>query len=512
MGKPNTHRPQFTNPVPLPLIESFRLDAILSKAVPEEAAAVRTALTQVNTNYQRDLRQEIRKTLTIEQKIQYKNIHVAKLAHALSKTLLRRHVAKPPALDTEVELLLLQTASVSRLAQGLAERVIALDKGVDGARFPLLAKLAQRSGSNKPSWFRQNGATAPAENGAERNGVSEEDRPERDVLEREALQREEALECNGKAERAGGEGAGEMQDAPNGQEPKTPDAQANGFHKNSVQEGPLCDTPLIDEPVAIDSDEFTPEDFELLVDLNVSKYRAKQLARETPKNPLRLLYSTLALANSNMLKAAPDDTFKNPFVTAKSIATVLLTSQLSHHKKLRINAVPVNQRPAPTEGLSQAQCQCELPAKIALAATLLKTQPEEELWSSQVELELDAVQWSSSDSSLEEATETDRYYLALRAARPKRRRPRKDSPSPMHQPSHRTLQPRGSILKIAKPCALVLTPVLSIPDIDTPYRASPRALFVTDFAAIGEILGGPVAEDAEDGDDRTVHKLRRLLL
>ncbi|KAK6457244.1 uncharacterized protein RJT20DRAFT_134529 [Scheffersomyces xylosifermentans] len=70
----------------LPPIEAFQLDAIINGPLKEESQAVVNELLNVTSNFQNDLRLEIRHKLSIEQKIQFKNIEIAKLAHSLNKT------------------------------------------------------------------------------------------------------------------------------------------------------------------------------------------------------------------------------------------------------------------------------------------------------------------------------------------------------------------------------------------------------------------------------------------
>lgn len=290
-----------------------------------------------------------------------------------------------------------------------------------------------------------------------------------------------------------------------------------------------------------------PATFELFVDASIAKYRQQRegryrsFAMDTPKNPLRLLYSSEVLAHSDMLKGVPveESDLKSPFVTAKSHATVLETPLLLLHKKLRINALPTKSKTDKSVVLEDVAAGAE--------------QQDDELWSSSGiytetdEVELNDSLWDSSDVDLDSSAEgastadTNKYYMLLqqeistkrnrhrRRTRMKRFRS-EASPNPKHQPLHRTLQPKQLILKIARSGQTfkAISPVPSA--VDTLYRASPRASFVSDVSAVGYILqsidrrvdgaellngidsgDGDMEDNVEEADESTIDRLRSLL-
>lgn len=562
------YRPNFTNPVPLPAIDDFKLNRILAKQLREQSEAVELSLCNVNSKYQHDLRQQIRKTLTIEQKIQYKNISVAKLAHGLHKKLNLRK-SKPDRalsresgiagiipLESDVGRLLELSVRNSAAIKNISFRLARIDRnrggnGPDAIKFPKLAKFLARTDEAVELNGMRVDATALVD--IDLDSESEEPHPVEDYIEGSQRQKSVQIDENDAViERNGPIEGTEMSTTTS-----SPDISiGNGkIVQNGQRTDEACD----------ESDDMSPESFELLMDMNISKYREAQKGKFAEDifehavvdtaarkgNPLRLLYSSSALAHSDMLKSklAEDQELKCLFVTAKSIPTVLLTPQLSHYKKLRINALPmsfsVDKKP---------NCACseqDSPAKIALAVTLLKDKPsEDELWSSsglhtETENDSEPLNWSSSsdpDSSSDEddtSHATNNYYLSFKnELRSKKKRKKKvktpflkaSSPTPKHKPSHRTLKPKRSILKITKPGPKKVGTVLPIPDnLESPYRASPRASFVSDVAAKGYILKSRHLEDedsSEDGDlednydalppleadSSTIDKLKKLLI
>ena len=76
------YKPNFPKDMPrLPSIEEFKLDRIICDDLKEESQEVVDSMIKVATSYQNDLKSEIRRKLSIEQKIQFKNIEIAKIAH-----------------------------------------------------------------------------------------------------------------------------------------------------------------------------------------------------------------------------------------------------------------------------------------------------------------------------------------------------------------------------------------------------------------------------------------------
>lgn len=586
---PAKYRPEFVNPLLLPAIEDFGLSNILSRVLPEESAAVATSLLKVNSNYQHDLKNEIRKALSIEQKIQFKNIHAAKLAQSISKQVQKRKKRLdrflptgpgPDNMETEVRRLLDLAAETSLALNSLTHRLGELDRRaggkLDAARFPKLARLMEtiNHSSTGLSVISLDDIRGQAHAGnGEREGHSkhqEQDDHTEQATETDLELRYRRLkngELNGELNGGVRNGAlnGELNghNGHNGNGPRDDmmDLAEDTFEPTLTAEKIVPDVSVVHDGVPNgvgalhtsrlvndeDDAEMDEAAFELLVDSNIAKYRQKKegkyqsfvhprILRPKPNNPLKLLYSSSSLANSDMLKsiAAPEETdpLHSPFITTKSKSTVVETQLLSLHKKLRINALPVQ---------STKTCECaeESSANVLPASLEHDRKPtsneEDDLWSSSglqtetEEPESELLIWSSSDvgtdSSSDSAdnasgatSDTDRYYLQLRHdLNKKRKRHRRrnktklvfrseSSPNPKHQPLHRTLKPKQSILKMAKTNEVKCPTPLPDRIIETPYRASPRVSFVSDVSAAGFIVQNTalvdeiLASESEDGD------------
>lgn len=659
----SAYTPKFKNPVPIPAIDEFRLNNILANSLHDQAEVVSQSLLNVNAKYQTDLRTEIRRALTIEQKIQYKNIQVSKLAYSIQKGLdhrrrrfnripLRKSNLKTQSASSgslsDVDKLLDLAIKTSASVQSLSVRLASIDRKGGGsgcpdpAKYPKLAKLLAQldpsviAASNMDEFevystsleepqlmedYVNNVDLVADENAADLPDVWKDVEVSEategifdggnsaDVSKKGSVQSEMkfnggtgkdliVVEENNRSDEVSLMSSSASLDNASSQSLTTSQQLiAKDILAPTGQD--LSTTPQLKE----DSDgELDAQAFELLINSNVEKYRQKRnnqyeyldlfgpqtspLKYRSPANPLRLLYSSSNLENSDMLQSATTttaeeaDAFHSPFVLSKSIATVSETPLTSLHKKLRINALPMKY----SSPLSAKTCECassqQSPAIRALAATLLKEAPqgtrdeEDELWSSSglytetEELESDQVLWtnssdsdSSSDSQDDSTNNTNNIYLSFKkdldSKRKRQRAKRKTrlvfrnetSPTPKHQPSHRTLKPKQSILKIksivAKSVGLSVTPSASTDHfqqeiyLETPYRSSPRGSFVNCFSAIGEILqsneqkesgsedgdledddnseGSITAKDRERGitnhdESKTVSKLRRLLI
>lgn len=581
---PNDFRPKFHNPEPLPSIDDFRLSTILQKHVPEENEAVKKALLNVAERHQNDLKLEIRRLLTVEQKIQYLNIDVAKRAHLLrrkvggQKRRLERALELPNngkegTLYLEISQVMSLVSETSARTQALAQKVLEYERsnhgpisGPDPRKYPRLAKLfgtdTDSVDVNSTGSIVVEGYIDDEDDGSESVELNGEDEM-RALLSREAQNEESTCSRNNDNE------------LPSSRESPS-EANADKADKADNSEEHREPTP----------EEMSPEMFEQLIDLNISKYRLKRrskykelnlfppelsskpsCARKSKSNPLRLLYSSLALANSDMLKSNVVDveTLKSPFVNSKSVATVLPTPQTSLHKKLRIRVQPLrynkqNEDCACSEAAEEETGQNEAdssPAREALTRTLYHflgadfdeeadRELDDELWSSSgihSESEDDSDSSSNSSSNDDEVIDplqedeldpTSEAYQSIRKDLLRLRRKkgkkmneqvlREFSPTPKHQPSHRTLKPKGSILKMSasssrpsKSATFLLpktprvlasglprkanSPMLESAT-QTPYRASPRASFVSDVSALGMILGiERKQQDQEGGED-----------
>lgn len=545
---------------------------------------LKKALLNVAERHQNDLKLEIRRLLTVEQKIQYLNIDVAKRAHLLrrkvggQKRRLERALELPNngkegTLYLEISQVMSLVSETSARTQALAQKVLEYERsnhgpisGPDPRKYPRLAKLfgtdTDSLDVNSTGSIVVEGYIDDEDDGSESVELNGEDEM-RALLSREAQNEESTCSRNNDNE------------LPSSRESPS-EANADKADKADNSEEHREPTP----------EEMSPEMFEQLIDLNISKYRLKRrskykelnlfppelsskpsCARKSKSNPLRLLYSSLALANSDMLKSNVVDveTLKSPFVNSKSVATVLPTPQTSLHKKLRIRVQPLrynkqNEDCACSEAAEEETGQNEAdssPAREALTRTLYHflgadvdeeadRELDDELWSSSgihSESEDDSDSSSNSSSNDDEVIDplqedeldpTSEAYQSIRKDLLRLRRKkgkkmneqvlREFSPTPKHQPSHRTLKPKGSILKMSasssrpsKSATFLLpktprvlasglprkanSPMLESAT-QTPYRASPRASFVSDVSALGMILGiERKQQDQEGGED-----------
>ncbi|KAM9904663.1 hypothetical protein OXX79_002626 [Metschnikowia pulcherrima] len=335
------------------------------------------------------------------------------------------------------------------------------------------------------------------------------------------------------------------------------EGSSNAGHENGNS------SPLNDDTV-MDTDAF-----ELFMDTSIAKYRERKdersrslssfslekngSLRKSARNPLRLL-SSGSLASGHSIKSSPyieqDDPLKYSFLPRKSAATVLETPEMSLHKKLRIKVLP-----SPAKSPKDDACICQQTdpeisseqdefAKSRepsdtnethdITEDAAKTQdPNEDVWSSseaptEAELSSDnsmassSSDESSSDSNDGHISETNSYYVSLRSQMKRKSRKKQknttdlaylneSSPSRKHQPSHRVLQPKQSILKLGKAKISNSGARAEIADIvnneESQYMASPRASFVNENSVVGMILhvsedtGKSPKDDTSEGSD-----------
>lgn len=546
------YAPEFHNPVALPTIEQFKLDHILANDVLEESAAVALALLKVQSNYQQDLKLQIKKTLAVEQKIQYKNINLIKKAHALHKDLHSRQRKLQKAVqndrnhegvDSKVDSVLHMTIDVSSSVQQLLHRMTELDRKHGGPGLPdpskyprlnrilgSLSALAKEASSTEtevvsPSKRRSNHETHT--NGS-LNGVNG------DLSHSKVFHdgfSNDADAASSEIHSLTAMSLPEISPAASNESPQTPEALAS----------PRIE--MLD--LEIDADAF-----ELFMDTNIAKYRQKMEhkyqqilesreelvkldtiasnAPRTPKNPLKLLYN--GTPGSDFALDLPDsETLRTPFLSTKSIATVLETPQLSLHKKLRINALPLLYKKSSGDvcDCSKADTASDVTAEGPSRELDLPDLANDEIWSSS-ELQIDteeneseassATLSSDAESSLDSFDgnigDTNNYYVSLQHTikqqrkKKRSRRPRLDftaetSPTPKHQPLHRILKPKQSILKLTNaPVAPKLTPETpTVVEGKNLYMASPRGSFINPVSAVGLIVGSSPSEGiGSDGD------------
>lgn len=142
--------PKELTKVSIPSVDEFRLSHILSNVLKDESEQVAQSLLHVVANYQQDLRKEVKHKISTEQKIQYKNISIAKLTYNLHKTIEHKNkkllklyltkgndteeegtladVSNNNTLDKEVSETLNYAFKVSGKVRNLSQRLLEIDK------------------------------------------------------------------------------------------------------------------------------------------------------------------------------------------------------------------------------------------------------------------------------------------------------------------------------------------------------------------------------------------------
>lgn len=559
------NKPRFVNPVPFPTVAEFRLDHILAKVLPQETASVSLALLDVCSNYQQDLKGEIRKALAIEQKIQNKNIHAIKRTHKLTKQLknTRKDLAKVTpvmgeggstknfgkrrnsGLGSEIDQVLVQSISVSQNVKALALRVAELSAKKGGTGIPDVQKY--------PLLNRFISSQMPVDQTCEGDIMSDN---QDNALTLDSIGENGIFPITGGQDtkvlpsiRISTENQENSAFLPRSMPDSTYSLDSGIKPQENTQTAQFSipETGSLVEPLKKNTSPHSntengdevmdPQAFEMFMNASIAKYRERQDQRsktlvssflETgstksiargPRNPLRLLSSrAIGLVNQD-IKLSPfleqSDPFKFLFLPRKSPATVLETPELSLHKKLRIRVMPLPQKIP-----ENPHCECQAENK-----NLQKG----DVWSSsethtETENDTDSVLGfssssdanSSSDSLGGHIRDTNSYYLALQSniqLKRKSRRHKKSrraitrksevSPTPKHTPLHRLLQPKQSILKLARgkedPRVSRTTTLFEQPLItdsgngqapELTYTASPRASFINEYSVLGTILHG----------------------
>lgn len=429
----------------IPSIDEFKLANIVQQHTLEETTQVVDSVRNVSKVFQQDLREEVRKKLSIEQRIQFKNIELSKLAHAVRKKNKARSLG-PAAyhVDTaniraEIEQLVQVSTTASQKARDLISTVKLLQtkspsklQTIDSTKYPTLYRLLQDKKLTKVSTTQTNTTMVP----------------------------------------------------------KTPIV-----HMRSS----TGDTNPIPQAASSTPSDMSADEFEEFLSRSIAKYREQQKSRqkadakmveelddgssttESAKlqfNPVKLLYSSILDTDS-----------KNGTLGIKSTATSAQTLQTSHFKKLRINGSPITS--ATFKNMTvKPKCDCdngdESPAKAVLEALSLSdadASPSVEYTSSDgVSDSSDDVSVSSDEFATHSTTTTNQYYSSLkRSLRQKKSKTalvkrastgsfvrESSSPTPRHKPSHRTLKPKNSILKTklepAQRMAKKPIPPLIVPD------------------------------------------------
>lgn len=128
---------------PIPAADQFRLDLVLASLAPETQDVV-DLMVGVSRNYQKDVRDEFKRSLTREQQIQMRNIKVAKMTKLVTKRMAQALPlpASIGAVGTEVNELLMVTTTTNTRLKAVLNRLESVE--FDPARFPKLAQLMKR--------------------------------------------------------------------------------------------------------------------------------------------------------------------------------------------------------------------------------------------------------------------------------------------------------------------------------------------------------------------------------
>lgn len=432
----------------IPPIDDFKLYNIVQSHTQDETTQVVDSVISVTKNFQQDLRDEIRKKLSIEQRIQYKNIELAKLVHAVKKASLMKLQRNSETIDTpkmqqEVDLLVSTAAETSQKARNLISTV---------------KKLQPRSSKYSVSEHKYPNLYRLVHSETKHTQMPTTNEHTKKVDKREESQNQD--KSQNKHE--------EYQEPRKDGSPKYPIVEAS--QNNGTSMPPESSSPS--------PSDMSAELFEQFLSLSIAQYRERQRNRQKANalinneldelsnlrqasslsiNPVKLLYSSILETDSG------DTTFG-----IKSAATSALTFQTSHFKKLRINGSPITS--ATYKNMTvKPRCDCESsdesPAKAALESLSISDADaghSVEYSSSDVVSESsDDVSVSSDEFASPTTINTNQYYLNLKSDL--RRKQSKQSlrkrastrsfirestsPTPRHKPSHRTLKPKNSILK-----------------------------------------------------------------
>lgn len=361
------YRPKCLQDVPqLPAIESFHLDTILNETLKTESQQVVDHLLDVTKNYQNDLRQEIKHKLSIEQKIQYKNIQIVKLCNSLIRVLAnrRKRIAKAkPESDPDINQLLVSTIDVSDRIKRVTTKLSRIDQPIDKLKFPYLYKMLhpgnkdeEEAEENEEDQIEDEVISYPLQQAPVQNSLDKA--PIKDSLDNTPLK--SSLDNTSKKISIDSE-------------------LQNGYNKDPEE---VKDS---NEALSDNLNDMNPDDFELFISSSIGKYRSLQnkryentdpfrhpghiqdhdlvdnpsLVSDSKKtfhiinNPISLLYSSL-ITNPNHTNMLSINESSHPFgnLSVKSPATIKQTFQTSHFKKLRINGSPIT-----SESL-RAKCKC----------------------------------------------------------------------------------------------------------------------------------------------------------
>ncbi|KAF6063912.1 hypothetical protein FOB64_005507 [Candida albicans] len=330
-SKYKEYQPKFTPVIPLPSTECFQLDYILNNVLAKESEQVNSDLLQVALNFQNDLRKEIKYKLSIEQRIQFKNIEIAKTASSLNKTILERkkklhkcisnskndHIDSN-MIDSEVNQLLKTASETSHKVKSLISRLTDLDKKLRGENKDNLVMVRKEI---YPNLYR--------------------------LMNKQEIQEDEVQDVETHDVTAPYESYFDSSLVSTG--------RRNNFIQDSLNEiNSSVDT---DTSGVLTTQEGQPEIIPTTNSSNITTSETNSEPKNQASNPLTLLYSQL-ISNPKYIDSQRNGQY--PFsniVTIKSSATTKQTESISHHKKLRINGAPIT-----SESLrrNKEKCKCSI--------------------------------------------------------------------------------------------------------------------------------------------------------
>lgn len=497
---------------PIPPIDRFKLDHILKHELKPESDQVVDSILKVSSNYRKDLKTEIRYKLSIEQKLQNKNIDVAKLAASIDKLILHetKYINKQlnhtsggtnsgysgsgpdrmNNLDSEVLPVLQLTDSVSAKFELLAKTLQKLDLKLNGTRskefeeaYPMLhsffnpkvnANLRHSTVSDEPESTEEPTAQLNVSNGKFMDGSL----------------------SNGNLD-------GGIPPSLTNTKPETHFNQVNDHDPSSEHEYnnnnkmPASHDTQQDYNTNDMPDDMNSQEFEAFMSHTLTNYRRQQQERYRTLDVFldsASLNSGGELYNNSYFDSSLSSSFHRsedpvsflyvkPELSnttkenhqGKSPAIVTQNLQTSHFKKLRISGAPI------TSASFKKDCEChndnhnhqngqmdlevlgmQVLRNLARSSPGIST-PDEEI--SEISDEAISSESSDSDSSGSTqglASDTDSYYSSLNDSFKDKRKRQKQrskqlqhtytrnySPTPKHEPSHRILKPKGSILKFS---------------------------------------------------------------
>lgn len=273
--------------LPLPAPLEFQLNSLISSTILPNNISAKGSLNKSTEEYQKDLRKELKRALSYEQRLQHKNIRVMKLSGELAT----RHEKSRKAM-TRVPT---KDASHSKSTSSIKENISALQDLE--TRFSRTSEFAHNTLLKLLRHTNQNNAT-------------------RKIIQEHSLLNQYLSS------------ASEAKTLTNNQAPGTDASQP--FNKLQCE------------------NEFEPEDFQSIMESNIAIYREGITRKHSQNSVINDCHSQTLHSEGNgnapttltehfLVRKASLKTLTNP----KSPATVFETNLNSLHKKLRINPHPL---------------------------------------------------------------------------------------------------------------------------------------------------------------------------